>query len=288
MSKPFNVTLIQPQGYIFSAALKEAAEYLCAMLQQCGFDAQLSTNELRPGAYNVILCAHLLGASDLPRIPRDSIVFNSEPLGKGDHWHFASDTYSRILARFHVWDYAERNLARIDHARKDTIPFWYCRQLVRTRSPARRLRSLLFYGAPTPWRRALLSEIAAKGIEVKFMHGMYDAQRDAEMFAAWAVLNLHKTDDNGVFEPIRCFYPLTNRVPVISEEVRGDATADEFRDSMFFFDRQTMADRILALYDDDRAFAEQTAAQARNFESKSAQGYVRAAAQRFLQSVQAG
>ena len=126
MSKPFNVTLIQPQGYIFSAALKEAAEYLCAMLQQCGFDAQLSTNELRPGAYNVILCAHLLGASDLPRIPRDSIVFNSEPLGKGDHWHFASDTYSRILARFHVWDYAERNLARIDHARKDTIPFWYC------------------------------------------------------------------------------------------------------------------------------------------------------------------
>jgi len=159
MSKPFNVTLIQPQGYIFSAALKEAAEYLCAMLQQCGFDAQLSTNELRPGAYNVILCAHLLGASDLPRIPRDSIVFNSEPLGKGDHWHFASDTYSRILARFHVWDYAERNLARIDHARKDTIPFWYCRQLVRTRSPARRLRSLLFYGAPT-----VAARIGAPGI----------------------------------------------------------------------------------------------------------------------------
>lgn len=288
MSKPFNVTRIQPQGYVFSLALKEAGEYLCAMLQQCGFDAQLSTNQLRPGAHNVILCAHLLGASDLPRIPRDSIVFNSEPLGKGDHWHFASDTYSRILAQFYVWDYAERNLARIDHARKDTIPFWYCRELVRARSSSTRSRSLLFYGAPTPWRRALLSEIAAKGIEVKFMHGMYDVQRDAEIFAAWAVLNLHKTEDSSVFEPIRCFYPLTNRVPVISEEVSGDATADEFRDSMFFFDRRTMADRILALYDDDRAYAEKTAEQTCNFEQKSAQNRIRAAVERFLHSAQTG
>jgi hypothetical protein len=159
--------------------------------------------------------------------------------------------------------------------------------LVRARSPTPRSRSLLFYGAPTPWRRALLSEIAAKGIEVKFMHGMYDAQRDAEMFAAWAVLNLHKTDDNGVFEPIRCFYPLANRVPVISEEVCGDATADEFRDSMFFFDRHVVADRILALYGDDHAFAEKTAEQAHNFESKSPQNAIRAAVERFLQSMRA-
>ena len=120
------------------------------------------------------------------------------------------------------------------------------------------------------------------------MHGMYDVQRDAEMFNAWAVLNLHKSDDNGVFEPIRCFYPLTNRVPVLSEEVCGDATADEFRDSMFFFDRSNLADRILTLYDDDHAFAEKTSEQVRNFESKSAQHRVRAAVERFLQSVPPG
>jgi hypothetical protein len=284
----FNVTLIQPERYIFSLALKEAAEYLCAMLRQCGFDAQFSTNQLRQGEHNVILCAHLLGAGDLPRIPRDSIVFNSEPLGKDDQWHFASEIYSRILAQFYVWDYAHRNLARIEHARKDTIPFWYCPELVRTGTPARRSRSLLFYGAPTPRRRTLLSGIAAKGVEVKFMHGMYDVQRDAEMFDAWAVLNLHKTDDDAVFEPIRCFYPLTNRVPVISEEVRGDAMADEFRDSMFFFDRESIADRILALYDDDRAFAEKTVEQFRNFESKSAQGFIRAAVDRYMQTVRNG
>lgn len=281
----FNVTLIHPEGYIFSLALKEAAEYLCAMLRQCGFDARFSMNQFRHGEHNVILCAHLLGAGDLSRIPRDSLVFNSEPLGKGDQWHFASDTYSRILAQFHVWDYADRNLARIEHARKDTIPFWYCRELVRTRTPARRSRSLLFYGAPTPRRRTVLSAIAAKGVEVKFMHGMYDAQRDAEMFDAWAVLNLHKTDDDTVFEPIRCFYPLTNRVPVISEEVRGDAMADAFRDSMFFLDRPDFADRILALYDDDRAFAEKTAEQFRNFESKSARSCILAAVARYLQTV---
>jgi hypothetical protein len=180
----FNVTLIQPDGYIFSLALKEAAEYLCAMLRQCGYGAQFSTNQLRHGEHNVILCAHLLGEGDLPRIPRDSIIFNSEPLGRADQWHFASDTYSKVLAQFYVWDYADRNLARIEHARKDAIPFWYCRELVRTRTPARRSRSLLFYGAPTPRRRTVLSAIAAKGVEVKFMHGMYDAQRDAEMFDA--------------------------------------------------------------------------------------------------------
>ncbi len=52
---------------------------------------------------------------------------------------------------------------------------------------------------------------------------------DAMLLRAWAVLNLHKADDTIAFAPIRCFYPLINGIPVISEDTT-DASATPFRD----------------------------------------------------------
>jgi hypothetical protein len=57
---------------------------------------------------------------------------------------------------------------------------------------------------------------------------------------------------------------------------------------MFFFDGTDFAARVLALYDDDRAFAEKTAQQFRNFEGKSAQTSIRSAVERYLHTLRNG
>ena len=283
MRKPFQVVLVQPAGYAFSMALAEAAEYVAAMLRACGHDAQVAVNGLREDAHNVVLCGHLMNRGDVAQLPRDTILFNSEPLAREDTWHLGSDVYSDALARHHVWDYAQRNADAIPHERKDVLPFWYCDALARKRPPAADRKALLFYGVPTPWRRALLAEIAAAGVEVQFMHNGFGPARDAVLWNAWAVLNLHKTQDNAVFEPIRCFYPLINRVPVIGEDVAGDPAADAFRDAMFFLPREGIGQSIRRLMDDADGFAAATAAQFAAFERKSAVPQFRAAVERYLE-----
>ena len=282
MAEPFNVVLVQPAGYAFSLALAEAAEYVASMLRACGHPAQVAINGLRRDARNVVFCGHLMNRGDVAGLPPETILFNSEPLARQDAWHLGSAVYREALGRFHVWDYAQRNLDTIAHARKDVLPFWYCADLVRPRPAATGRKGLLFYGVPTPWRRAVLAEIAAAGVDVQFMHNGFGAQRDAVMWNARAVLNLHKTEDNAVFEPIRCFYPLINRVPVISEDVQQDAAADAFRDAMFFLPRAGIAEAIRGLIEDAEGFQSTTARQFDHFARKSAVGNFRAALDRYF------
>ncbi len=108
-------------------------------------------------------------------------------------------------------------------------------------------------------------------------------QRDAKMLRSWAVLNLHKTDTVSTFEPIRCFYPLINDVPVISEDV-DDASADGFRDSVFFFERVSLVSGIKALYENQALFHERSAKMLPAFEAKSGLAEVTAAVSQFLKS----
>ncbi|MEO7729549.1 MAG: hypothetical protein ABIY55_01145 [Kofleriaceae bacterium] len=240
MTRAFNVVRIQPPGYVHALALEEAAEYLHHNLLAHGQRSQLTVNHVVHDARNVILCAHLLGHGDVAQLPADSIIFNSEQLGDRDGWHFASGVYQQLLDRFHVWDYAHANLARIPHDRKAVIPFAACDALVRTAIARGGGDALVFYGVLTDRRRRILDELRDHGIAVVAAFGRYGAARDREMFAARAVLNLHKSDDASVFEPIRCFYPLINQVPVISE-ASTDPTADAFRDAMWLLPRERFA-----------------------------------------------
>jgi hypothetical protein len=92
------------------------------------------------------------------------------------------------------------------------------------------------------------------------------------MFGARAVLNLHKHAAN-TFEPVRCFYPLINGKPVISEEVVGDPTADAFRDAMFMVPPARFVDEVAALLADPVALR----ARALRFRARTAEAEIRAA-----------
>jgi hypothetical protein len=269
--KPFNVTLVQPPGYVHAGALAEVVEYLHHMLAACGFPARVTRNELAGDAHNIIACAHLLSAADVAALPADTIIFNSEPLTDPAGWPFASGVYRGALDRFHVWDYSLANLALLGHDRAAFIPLHYCAALVRP-APAPPGDALVFYGAVTPHRERLLQALVAAGVALRFLFGVYGAERDRAMLGARAVLNLHKASACS-FEPVRCFYPLINGVPVISEDVVGDPTADAFRDAMVMVPPARFVEDVAALLADPLALR----ARAQRFRARTAEAEIRAA-----------
>jgi hypothetical protein len=60
-------------------------------------------------------------------------------------------------------------------------------------------------------------------------------------------LNLHKSGDRSVFEPVRCFYPLINRIPVISEPFSREPLTEPFERSVLIAGAETLLDDIAAL-----------------------------------------
>jgi hypothetical protein len=278
--KPFNITLLHPAGFNHSLALKEAADYLHAIIAASGYRSYRTTNHIVGDAYNVIFCAHLL-KGNIGRIPRDSIVFNSEALEDAAEAQFYSDGYRDILGRFFVWDYSSRNLPLIPHGDKAVIPFFHCASLRRSGIARIPGPGLLFYGRLTERRKTILNDLRRHGVPVQVVFGEYETPRDVHMLGAWAVLNLHKHDDTRTFEPIRCFYPLINDVPVISEAA-SDASAEAFENSVFFFDSSALVGGISALYHNRALFEERSRGMLAEFKRKDPLPMMMAAIEQFL------
>jgi hypothetical protein len=122
------------------------------------------------------------------------------------------------FARFEVWDYSLRNIARLRshapvlfHLPIGTVP-----ELSRIRPASVQDIDVLFYGALTDRRRAALDAIRAAGLSVQAVFGVYGQERDALIARAKIVLNLHKHAAQ-VFEIVRVSYLLANRKAVVSE-----------------------------------------------------------------------
>lgn len=279
--RPFNVTLIQPAGYVHALALLEAAQFVHVCLQDCGFTATYATNHIAPEAHNIVFCAHMMDTAGLNALPPDTIIFNSEQLLNRGAWPLAAP-YLDALAKFYVWDHSLANLPLITHPRKDFIPFTFHPALVRSPKTARR-ECLVFYGALSERRTKLIADIRAGGVPVKTLFGVYGAERDAEMLEAWAVLNIHGTETIGTFEPIRCFHPLTNGVPVISEASTHDPTFQVYSDWLFSFRTPGLAAGVAGLYHDRDGFARAAQQKLQDFRACADPQAIGDAAQSYLE-----
>ena len=259
----FNVTLIQPPGYAHSLALGEVWIYLADALRRCGHEANTSKNLIVDGEHNIILCGHLLPKETAIDLPRTSIIFNSEKLEDTDGWHFDNRIYSDLLGRHFVWDYSSRNISLITHARTAQIPLYYSPAL-RRNFPRCTNGSVLFYGVKTERRLALLKALDAAGVPLAIVPlGCYGSERDRHVLGAKAVLNLHTNDALTIFEPVRCFLPLSNGIPVITEDFLDEPMFDLFRKSTFVV-RDIVGDTMRLLADPDQ-FDAQSRHHARTF-----------------------
>jgi hypothetical protein len=249
----FNVTLIKPDGYLHSLALAEAAEYLYWSIAAAGHRPALTTNRLFNDAHNVVVCGHMLPDEALAALPADTIVFNSEQLFHREGWYL-KPAYSAALARCHVWDYSLRNLPAVGHDRKAFIPFLFCPELVR-KAPRQPGQALYFYGVMPERRRRLVAGLEAAGVPVEIIAGKYTGERDAEIFKAWAILNMRQYDVVTTFEAVRCSYALNNGLAVISETAGNDPTFALYADWIFSFDTDALVEGAARLHREPEAFA---------------------------------
>jgi len=281
---PFNITLIQPDGYSHSQALTEIAHYLYDCIGRCGHQVQNTQNYISSQHHNVVIGAHLMREEHLHLLGRNTIIFNSEQLGDEAASPFWTALYRHIIDSHFVWDYSCHNLAKIPHDRKAQIPFYYCAALKRNdfrRTPG---DALLFYGVLSERRKRILVKLHEAGVNVRVLFDVYGDARDAEMFGCWAILNLHLSDERQLFAPVRCFYPLINRIPVISEPFRRDPLQDIFEHSIFVTGAETLVEEVAALYAARGQLEERAKPLIENFSGSDPIPHVRDAVARYLEA----
>ncbi|HYM33214.1 MAG TPA: hypothetical protein VEU47_18085 [Candidatus Cybelea sp.] len=249
-SPAIGIVIIQPAGYIHSMAFLEVARYFAALIEACGYRAKIAKNVLDPSRLNIVLGAHLL--ADGATLPPGSVIFNGEQLPEANAW-FKTKQYGELLRNFHVWDYSQANLSRIPHDDKRLVSFFFCEKLRTIRAGGAKDIPLLFYGSINERRKRLIEAFGAAGVKPVVLNGIYGPERDSYIARSRAVLNLHFYEAQ-VFEQIRCFYPLINGVPVISETYAENSAPAPFADALFLPGGEGIVDYAVRLLKSDGDF----------------------------------
>lgn len=246
--KKYVVSIIQPHGYAHSGAFLELAELIVHGIRGLGLDAELKWNTVERGARNILIGIHLWGSEQIPHLPSDTILVNTEQLSDVfAHWN--ANLMQWFGLGFPVWDYSDVNInylrsAGVTQVKK--LEIGYASALRRIQHQATPDVDVLFYGALNPRRIAILERLDARGLAVKSLFGMYGSERDAWIGRSKVVLNLHQFDSK-IFEVVRVFYLLTNSVAVAAE-VNPDTSIEAFyKDAVAHAPYDGVVDLVCAL-----------------------------------------
>jgi len=213
----YNICVLQPDGYAHSFAFLELAELVCYSLRELGHDAELKFNDVRLDRRNIVIGCHLAELAVMEHMPAGTVILNTEQLDAGAEGF--SPAIFEWARRFEVWDYSERNIARlrdlgIDHVKRLRLGFQ--KELARIRlSPSPDI-DVLFYGTMNDRRHRIVEALERRGVAVHCVYNVYGRERDSLIARSKLVLNLH-VGDTQIFEIVRVFYLLTNAVPVVAE-----------------------------------------------------------------------
>jgi len=237
-----NLCYIAPKNWHHYQGLKEVIIYFDYYLSKMGHDVSISKNYLDQKNINIIFYGFML-PNDL-RIPKNSIMYQSEDLNKTTAWIFDEDKgrrYLDMLENNSVIDYSHINLQKIKNKKKCYMPLLYCEKLINN-FQRKEGDYLIFYGSITPYRKILLENISKKKeirIIIPESGGEYGFLRDKLIMESMGVLNLHKDENCNALEIVRCFYPLINNVPIFSEETEEEEDLKYYKNSICFFKRNS-------------------------------------------------
>lgn len=186
-------------------------------LRDMGFQAEVVSNKTDPDAVNIIIGVHLLVPSIISRVPKKCIVLNTEQI-------YSDNTpwISNIVAwakKFPVWDYNQRNIEKWNELgvmNVGLLRLGYHPMLERIPKDNKKDIDVLFYGSIGERRGKILNELAAAGLNLKTVFGIYGRERDELISRSKVVINIHHYDSK-IFEVVRVFYLMTNAKAVVSE-----------------------------------------------------------------------
>ncbi|MGD0809730.1 MAG: hypothetical protein ABSA91_08480 [Acidimicrobiales bacterium] len=215
---PFQVVLVQPEGYVHSAAFAEVIESVVCGLRALGADVCQTVNQLVPGRQPIVFGANLLGAATVDVLPRGTIIYNLEQIGESSSW--CSPTYLSLLQSCQVWDYSARNIASLARlgvtAKVKHVPVGYVPELTRIKAAPVEDIDVLFYGSMNDRRNNVISQLRQGGLNAHAVFGVYGPSRDTLIARSKVVLSMHYYETN-IFELVRVSYLLANRKAVVAE-----------------------------------------------------------------------
>lgn len=209
----FNITL--PPRSCFG----EIGETLVYGLGAAGYEAS-ATDYLDTEATNILLGAYLAPPEI---IPDDTIIYNFEQVGA---FRFPLG-FMDVARRCIMWDYSRRNVEAWKQFGVNAVhvPLGYMPQLSRIQPAVTQDVDVLFYGILNEHRRAILEQIARRGLKLRVLvASVANRLRDDLISRAKVVLNLHFYDTR-IFEIARVSYLLANSKCVVSEH---SADEDEY------------------------------------------------------------
>jgi hypothetical protein len=244
---PLNILRVAVDGH--SRIFDDLAGLLSDHFNRLGLPAASSVNQVRPDHLNIVVGQTLLlGKSELEFISKSGhpfIVYQAEALGNDDGFlGRVPDYLSFLFAANQVWDYSETNLSFLAGCglrRGHYVPLGYSSRLQRI-VPAEKDIDVLFFGANSPRRNAVLQSLTRTGIGVKFLFNVYGAERDQAIGRAKIVLNIHQFAELRQLEQVRISYLLNNRCFVLSET----ADCNPYGNGIVFCEYDDLAERCRA------------------------------------------
>jgi len=249
----FNICLIQPDGYVHSAAFLELAELVGYGLQDIGMTVAVTRNHIDPDATNVLIGCHLLDPRRAASVPTSTVVLNTEQIDEKADTRVQA-TVRQWVSRFETWDYSGRNIDRIaalTGRQAKLLQLGYHPKLSRIpRSPIQDI-DVLFYGSRNERRNRILRALEADGVRVAAVFGVYGDQRDALIARAKLVLNMHYYDAK-VFEIVRVFYLMSNSKAVVCEVGPDTAFDERYRGGLEVAPYEALVERCRMLLDGEQ------------------------------------
>lgn len=233
----YSIYIVTLPGYLHSRAFEEIAIGLQSGFAELGEVVPIVHDPREIIGRGVVLGANLLPTAPHLRIPDNAIVFNLEQASLTSGW--LNDTYLDVLRTHDVWDYSEYNIDMlralgVQRIRLCRIGYASCLTRIAHTSPED--VDILFYGSISGRRIPILDAIAATGLRVHRLFGVYGAERDRWIARSKVVLNLHAHPER-IFEIVRVSYLLANRRCVVSESGRGsDRIEAALREGVAFGD----------------------------------------------------
>lgn len=223
------ICILQPAGYIHSLALLEVGEYFKCKLEGLHHKVELVKNRFDWSGLNIVLGAHTL--REKVDLPRQTIIFNSEQFGKETIWN-SNSFYLDSLRRNFIWDYSRQNLENFDSNQSTLVEFGYEQKLDRIKSKNKSSIDLLFYGSVNPRRKLIIQKLLESNVKVKIIQNIYAGERDLFISESKCILNLHFYETQ-IFQTVRCFYPLTNRIPILTESYDATSVSNHLNSAIF-------------------------------------------------------
>ena len=214
----FNICIVD-FGISFNVYI-ELALLIKFSLNDIGYKCLINKNLINKSSRNIVLGAQFFKISESKKLPKDTIIFNTEPI-EATRKEWKEKLIRFVKEGYEFWDYNNKNI-RYFHAlgfknNKEFI-FGYNSNLKKIKKInfSERDIDILFYGSLNKRRYEILNSLSQNGFRVQHLKKVFGELRDSYISRSKVVLNLHFYSSQ-IFEIVRVFYLVTNGSFVISE-----------------------------------------------------------------------